>query len=133
MDYPVLKRYIYGGLVIRFDDDTSGEVIVGDGVWNKGDYSKHWSSPSSPYWEDYIPTVSDGEPLRPSHYKKGEDTFAWAEKRYDKKQLQAIAEFNIHKYLNRDKGQDFDDLGKIVDYANWLRSIMEKDNDTCRS
>ena len=62
---------------------------------------------------------------RPSHYVEGEDTFAWAEKRFTTQQLLAVAEFNIHKYFTRRKGQDFDDYGKISDYANWARKILE--------
>lgn len=64
--------------------------------------------------------------LRPSHYKKGKDTFSWAEDKYSTEQLQAIAEFNIHKYSSRKKGQDILDFGKVADYALWIKSILEK-------
>jgi len=65
--------------------------------------------------------------LKPLHYKKGEDTFAWAEKRFNDEQLQAIAEFNIHKYLSRNKDQDVSDFGKIAVYALWIKGILEKE------
>ena len=64
--------------------------------------------------------------LRPSHYKKGEDTFAWAERKFEPDTCLAIAAFNIHKYNDRSKGDDYKDFGKIADYAMWARSIMEK-------
>jgi len=65
--------------------------------------------------------------LRPPHYTKGKDTFAWAEQTLTKEACLAIAAFNIHKYNTRDKGQDYEDFGKIIDYANWARSLMEDD------
>ena len=64
--------------------------------------------------------------LRPKHYKEGEDTFAWAERTLTKEACLAICAFNIHKYNDRDKGQDFEDFGKIADYAMWARKLMEK-------
>jgi len=64
--------------------------------------------------------------LRPAHYKKNEDSFAWAEKKFKTKTCINIAEFNIHKYLNRDKGSDFEDFGKIIDYAKWARKLIKK-------
>ena len=66
--------------------------------------------------------------LRPPHYKEGEDTFAWAEKTFELDTCLAIAAFNIHKYNSRDKGQDYDDFGKISDYALWARRMMVKSN-----
>jgi len=65
--------------------------------------------------------------LRPAHYTKGKDTFAWAEQTLTKEACFAIAAFNIHKYNTRDKGQDYEDFGKIIEYANWARSLMEDD------
>jgi len=65
--------------------------------------------------------------LRPAHYTKGKDTFAWAEQTLTKEACLAIAAFNIHKYNTRDKGQDYEDFGKIIEYANWARSLMEDD------
>lgn len=65
--------------------------------------------------------------LRPEHYKKGEDTFAWTERRFGIEACLIVAAFNIHKYNDRDKGQDYEDFGKIADYALWARSLMEKD------
>ena len=64
--------------------------------------------------------------LRPEHYVKGKDSFAWAEDKFSTDICCAIAAFNIHKYNDRDKGQDYDDFGKIIDYANWARDLMEK-------
>lgn len=64
--------------------------------------------------------------LRPDHYKEGEDTWAWAEKRFSIQELRAIAEFNIHKYSNRSKGQDVKDFGKVADYALWIAGILEE-------
>ena len=65
--------------------------------------------------------------LRPTHYAEGEDTFAWAEKRFNPNELRAIAEFNMHKYLNRLKGDDIKDYGKIANYALWIKGIKEKE------
>jgi len=71
------------------------------------------------------------EGLRPAHYKKGEDTFSWAERKFDRDTNLAIASFLIHKYVDRNKGQDYEDFGKIADYAMWARGLMEKPvNDT---
>lgn len=65
--------------------------------------------------------------LRPDHYKKGEDTFAWAEKKFGIEYCLAICAFNIHKYNDRNKGDDYKDFGKIADYAMWARDMMERD------
>jgi len=65
--------------------------------------------------------------LRPPHYTKGKDTFAWAEETLTKEACLAIAAFNIHKYNTRNKGQDYEDFGKIIEYANWARSLTEKE------
>jgi len=69
-------------------------------------------------------------PLKPTHYKQGKDSFAWAEEQFDTNTCLAIAAFNIHKYNERNKGQDYEDFGKITVYAEWARSMMEKPDDT---
>lgn len=73
------------------------------------------------------------ENLRPSHYVKGADSFSWAERKFDLDTCLAIAAFNIHKYNDRDKGEDFKDFGKIADYANWARSMMKKSEEPSQS
>ena len=65
---------------------------------------------------------------KPVHYKEGFDSFAWAERRYSTKECLAIAAFNINKYNDRDKGQDFEDFGKIVAYVEWAKKLMTKGN-----
>ncbi len=67
--------------------------------------------------------------FRPNHYIEGEDTFAWAERKNIPDVNILIAEFNIHKYLDRDKGSDYADFGKIIDYANWARKLMKDKNE----
>ena len=67
--------------------------------------------------------------LRPEHYVEGEDTWAWAEERFTVSQLKAIAEFNIHKYFNRHKGEDIKDYGKIANYALWIAGIQDRQKD----
>jgi hypothetical protein len=62
---------------------------------------------------------------KPDYYPQY-DTFKWAEDRFDKEVCLAIASFNIHKYNDRAKGQDYDDFGKIIAYATWARKIMEE-------
>jgi len=64
--------------------------------------------------------------LRPEHYKEGEDTFDWAERKYGLETCLAICEFNIHKYNDRSKDDDYKDFGKIADYAMWARDMMER-------
>ncbi len=68
--------------------------------------------------------------LRPTHYIEGEDTFAWAEKKFNLEQLEAIALFNIHKYSNRQKGENIKDYGKIADYSLWFAGILEQEDPT---
>lgn len=65
------------------------------------------------------------EELRPSHYVAGSDTFAWAEENYPVEICLAMARFNIHKYFNRNKGQDTDDFKKIAVYALWAKKLEE--------
>ena len=77
--------------------------------------------------QDYVLDDSPETKLRPTHYTRGSDTFAWAEERFNPNELRAIAEFNIHKYLNRLKGEDIKDFGKIADYALWIKDIKEKE------
>ena len=64
--------------------------------------------------------------LRPSHYKEGEDTFAWAESVFSLEQLEAIALFNIHKYTNRDKGQNESHARKVSHYTMWIEKIIHE-------
>ena len=71
--------------------------------------------------------MAEAHRQKPSHYPQGQDSFAWAEERFSKEQLTAIAEFNIHKYLTRNKGQDLQDLLKIEVYSHWIGDILLKD------
>jgi len=73
--------------------------------------------------------MMENNDLRPSHYQEGEDSFAWAEKNFPLDVCLAIAAFNIDKYNGRAKNQDYDDFGKIIVYASWARSLMEKINE----
>jgi len=70
-------------------------------------------------------TISESTEFRPAHYKTGSDTFAWFEERYSIDDCIKTAEFNIHKYLNRQKNQDLADFKKIADYALWAIKLME--------
>jgi len=64
---------------------------------------------------------------RPKHYEKGHDTFAWAEHKFDLKANLNICRFNIHKYNDREKGQDKRDFEKIIDYAQRALDLIQED------
>jgi len=64
---------------------------------------------------------------RPKHYEEGHDTFAWSEHKFDLKTNLNICRFNIHKYNDRDKGQDKRDFEKIIDYAQRALDLIQED------
>ena len=56
---------------------------------------------------------------KPIQYQIGIDTFERAEANMIKEEILACVRFNIDKYNWREKGQDKEDLEKIIAYANW--------------
>ena len=63
---------------------------------------------------------------KPKHYAKGIDTFARMEANCTTEECLAFAKGNIDKYNFRTKGQDLEDYKKIVSYANWAISLLNK-------
>ena len=63
---------------------------------------------------------------KPKHYTKGIDTFARMEANCTTEECLAFAKGNIDKYNFRTKGQDLEDYEKIVSYANWAISLLNK-------
>lgn len=63
---------------------------------------------------------------KPTHYSKGIDTFARMESNCTKEECLAFAKGNIDKYNWREKGQDIEDLDKIIAYANWAKKLLNK-------
>lgn len=70
---------------------------------------------------------SNKKEFRPKHYEKGHDTFEWAEHKFDLETNLNICRFNIHKYNDRDKGQDKEDFQKIIDYAQHALYLIQED------
>ena len=64
---------------------------------------------------------------KPQHYAKGIDTFARMEANCTTEECLAFAKGNIDKYNFRTKGQDLEDYKKIVSYANWAISLLNKE------
>lgn len=133
IEFPIYKKSVITGMVVEFTEATVGRVFISGSTNNRvGLYSRNWIHYTNHYWIPY--RIEDNhvehkeDMFRPNHYAKGKDTFAWAEEKFDTDTCLAIAAFNIHKYNDRDKGQDFNDFGKIADYANWARKLMEKDS-----
>lgn len=62
---------------------------------------------------------------RPPHYSKGIDTFERMEANCSKDEILAFCRGNIDKYNWRKKGQDKEDLKKIIDYANFALKQIE--------
>lgn len=56
---------------------------------------------------------------KPKQYQIGIDTFQRCEANMTKEEILACVKFGIDKYTWRNKGQDLEDLEKIIDYANW--------------
>lgn len=56
---------------------------------------------------------------KPKQYQIGIDTFQRCEANMTKEEILACCKFNIDKYNWRNKGQDLEDLEKIIAYANW--------------
>lgn len=56
---------------------------------------------------------------KPKQYQIGIDTFERCEANMTKEEILACVKFGIDKYVWRNKGQDLEDLEKIIDYANW--------------
>ena len=75
------------------------------------------------WYKDY----TDSNDLRPKHYEKGHDTFAWAEHKFDLETNLNICRFNIHRYNDRDKGQDVEDFEKIIAYAQRALDLIKED------
>ena len=63
---------------------------------------------------------------KPKHYSKGIDTFERMEANCTKEECLAFAKGNIDKYNFRTKGQDLEDFDKIIAYAEWAKSILNK-------
>lgn len=61
------------------------------------------------------------------HYKEqGIDTIKRAKANLSLVEQKAICIFNIDRYLWREKGQNLDDVTKIMAYTKWLREIELK-------
>ena len=56
---------------------------------------------------------------KPKQYSKGIDTFSRAEQNMSLSERMACVKWNIDKYNWRDKGQDIEDLKKIIAYAEY--------------
>ena len=56
---------------------------------------------------------------KPKQYQIGIDTFERCESNMTKEEILACVKFGIDKYTWRNKGQDLEDLEKIIAYANW--------------
>ena len=63
---------------------------------------------------------------RPPQYSKGIDTFERMEANCTKDEILAFCRGNIDKYNWRKKGQDKEDLKKIIDYANFALKQIEE-------
>ena len=63
---------------------------------------------------------------RPPQYNKGIDTFERMEANCSKDEILAFCRGNIDKYNWRKKGQDKEDLKKIIDYANFALKQIEE-------
>jgi hypothetical protein len=68
-----------------------------------------------------------GSRERPDHYKEGIDTFDRMEANMDLKEKLAAVRCNIDKYTWRKKNQDRADFTKIIAYANWAITQIDKD------
>ena len=66
--------------------------------------------------------------LRPSHYVEGHDTFSWADNKFSVQTNVEICRFNIHKYNDRDKGEDVKDFKKVIDYAMRAIKLLEAED-----
>ena len=64
--------------------------------------------------------------MKPKQYAKGIDTFERMEANCTLDQCLAFAKGNIDKYNWREKGQDLEDLNKIIAYAEWSKKLIEK-------
>lgn len=63
---------------------------------------------------------------KPKQYQIGIDTFERCEANMTKEEILACVRFNIDKYTWRNKGQDLEDLEKIISYANWGIKQLKK-------
>ena len=63
---------------------------------------------------------------KPKQYNIGIDTFTRCESNMTKEEILTCCKFNIDKYNWRNKGQDLEDLEKIISYANWGIKQLKK-------
>lgn len=56
---------------------------------------------------------------KPQQYNLGIDTFKRCESNMTRDEILVCCKFNIDKYNWRTKGQDKEDLEKIINYAKW--------------
>lgn len=63
---------------------------------------------------------------KPSQYQIGIDTIKRAEANLEINECIAIAKFNIDKYTWRNKGQDQEDMDKVIVYAKWMKKLLSK-------
>jgi len=114
---PKCKENVHGRIVGEHEMLGSGQCLS----------CKQWSSEYE--WKRFEVDVvkEEKKTYRPKHYEKGHDTFAWAEHKFDLETNLNICRFNIHKYNDRDKGQDKGDFEKIIDYAQRALYLIQED------
>ena len=121
---------------------SCGRIVVnGDTVKSEGFYNTQmFKCPNCHGWNSSVAWRRDlvcdamagksyeADTLRPNHYKKGQDTFAWADEKFDVVTNVNICRFNIHKYNDRDKGEDVKDFRKVIDYAKRAIKLLDDDD-----
>jgi len=90
-----------------------------------GDYSKNKASYLIVKWNKEVPIDSCGW-VTPTQYDITIDTFKRAESNMTLPERMSCVKFNIDKYNWRNKGQDKEDLEKIIAYANWGLKQLKK-------
>jgi len=76
-------------------------------------------------WNKEVPTDSCSW-VTPTQYDMKIDTFKRAESNMTLPERMSCVKFNIDKYNWRNKGQDKEDLEKIIAYANWGLKQLKK-------
>jgi len=90
-----------------------------------GYYSKNKTRYLIAKWNKEVP-IDSCSWVTPTQYDMKIDTFKRAESNMTLPERMSCVKFNIDKYNWRNKGQDKEDLEKIIAYANWGLKQLKK-------
>ena len=104
-----------------FANDIETSPSFEDALTHRG-FNKH------PQSKEFKEAVEDKHIVGTQYKHLAIDTVARSKANDTPEQQKAICRFMIDKYVNREKGQDLDDIVKIRFYTDWMEEIVRGGN-----